>query len=277
MGFAAVGILSRAGEPVRPVLLAYKCRFRIATMFGIWLLERLVDLSSTVVILVLSLLLPSALLSDAGSAPVWENKLRAAAGLLIVGLTAFIAFLVYLRLHGAGLIERSLAGWRAKPGWRERFALQVGSFSEGLQAIRTFSDLLAALFYSTVHWILIILVYELVARSFSGRLAQFDIRAAMLLLIVTIVGSMVQLPGVGGGTQILSFIAFTQLFRIEQEPAAAAAIVLWLVNGATVCLVGIPLLIREGWSVTSLRQLARAEVEAEKVGSHVAVASDDQA
>src|ERR1700722_10112998 len=82
MGFAAVGILSRAGEPVRPVLLAYKCRFRMATMFGIWLLERLVDLSSTVVILVLSLLLPSALLSAAGSAPVWENKLRAAAGLL---------------------------------------------------------------------------------------------------------------------------------------------------------------------------------------------------
>ena len=36
-------------------------------------------------------------------------------------------------------------------------------------------------------------------------------------------------------------------------------------------LVGIPLLIHEGMSVGELRQLARAEAEAEEVGKHIAV------
>ena len=54
-----------------------------------------------------------------------------------------------------------------------------------------------------------------------------------------------------------------------QEPAAAAAIVLWLVTFATPCLAGVPLLIHEGWSMGELRQLARAETAAEEAGTHV--------
>lgn len=274
MGFAGVCLLSRAGEPLRPLLLAYKCRLRIATMFGIWLLERLFDLGSAGVLLVLSLLLPSRMLSITSSAPDWENKIRAAGALLAAALAGAIALIVYFRVHGAGLIERRLAIWRAESGWRQRFAKQFGDFGEGLLAIRTPSDLLAGVFYSAVHWGLIVLIYYLIARSFGGRLDQFDIRGAMLLVIITLFGSVVQLPGVGGGTQILSFIALTQIFRIEPEPAAAAAMLIWLVNGVAVCLPGMPLLIREGWSMTSLRRLAHAEVEAEKTGAHVSTSSD---
>jgi hypothetical protein len=84
-----------------------------------------------------------------------------------------------------------------------------------------------------------------------------------------------QLPGVGGGTQILAFIGLTQVFRIEREPAAAAAMLLWIINAAVVCLPGVPLLIREGWSMASLRRLARAEDEAEKVGAHISATSDN--
>src|SRR6266851_4082357 len=42
-GFAAVFLLGRAGEPVRPLLLARKEKLPIADMFGIYVLERLFD------------------------------------------------------------------------------------------------------------------------------------------------------------------------------------------------------------------------------------------
>jgi uncharacterized membrane protein YbhN (UPF0104 family) len=171
------------------------------------------------------------------------------------------------------LIDRRLGVWREESGWRRRLAKQFGDFGEGLQAIRTFPDLAAATFYSLVHWGCIAVVYYLVMRSFGGRLGQLDFRGAMLLLIITLLGSVLQLPGVGGGTQIFAFIGLTQIFRIDQEPAAAAAMLLWIINAAVVCIPGVPLLIREGWSIASLRRLARAEGEAERLGAHVSATS----
>jgi uncharacterized protein (TIRG00374 family) len=275
MGFAGVCLLSRAGEPLRPVLLARKCSLPVATMFGIWLLERLFDLGSAAVVLAFSLLLPSQLLSTTSGAAGWENKIRTAGAFVAVGLAGTLSLATYFRVHGARLIDRRLAAWRETSGWRRRFAKQFADFGEGLQAIRTFSDLAAATFYSLVHWGCITLVYYLVIRSFGGRLSQFDLRGAMLLLIITLFGSVLQLPGVGGGTQIFAFIGLTQIFRIEPGPAAAAAMLLWIVNAAVVCLPGVPLLIREGWSIASLRRLARAEGEAEKLGAHVSATSNN--
>jgi uncharacterized protein (TIRG00374 family) len=274
MGFAGVCLLSRAGEPLRPVLLARRCRLPVATMFGIWLLERLFDLGSAAVVLTLSLLLPSQLLSAGGGAAGWEDKIRIAGVFVAAGLAGAVALVTYFRVHGAGLIDRRLAVWCKESGWRRRLAKLCGDFGEGVQAIRSFPDLAAAVFYSLLHWGLITVVYYLVVRSFGGRMGQFDLRGAMLLLIITLFGSLLQLPGVGGGTQIFAFIGLTQIFGIEQEPAAAAAMLLWIINAAVVCLPGVPLLIHEGWSMTSLRRLARDEVEAEKAGAHVSATSN---
>jgi hypothetical protein len=90
-----------------------------------------------------------------------------------------------------------------------------------------------------------------------------------LLLAVTLVGSTLQLPGVGGGAQIASIIALTTIFGVEQEPATAIAIMLWLITFASCLLAGIPLLIHEGFSLGELWRLARTEAKAEDAGTHV--------
>jgi hypothetical protein len=92
---------------------------------------------------------------------------------------------------------------------------------------------------------------------------------AMLLLAVTLVGSTLQLPGVGGGAQFASIIALTTIFGVDQEPATAAAIALWLITFCSCILLGIPLLIHQGFNVGKLWQLARAEAKAEDVGTHI--------
>jgi hypothetical protein len=69
----------------------------------------------------------------------------------------------------------------------------------------------------------------------------------------------VQLPGVGGGSQALSFAALTRLYGIPKEPAVAAAMVLWLVSFAGCALVGVPLLFREGFSLGELKRMRQEE------------------
>ena len=84
----------------------------------------------------------------------------------------------------------------------------------------------------------------------------------MLVMAFTLVGSAVQLPGVGGGSQVASFLAYTTVFGVEKEAAAAASIVMWLITFAACSLAGVPLLIHEGFSLGKLREMAEHEKEA---------------
>ena len=274
MGFAAIFVLGRAGEPVRPLLLARKDRLPVAGMFGIYFLERFFDFAAAAALACLSLLVFPNRLSDAGADMNWlAGAPRHGAWLLLAAMSALIAILVYYRLHGAGALDRSLDRWRAAGGMQSRIASVITGISEGLQAIRTLPDLWAALSYTAIHWALAILIYLWVAKAFGDAFLHSDMNfsGAMLLLAVTLVGSALQLPGVGGGAQIGSFLGLTKIFGVEQEPAAAIAVVLWIITFATSTLVGIPLLIHEGMSFGELRKLARAEAEAEESGKHLAV------
>jgi uncharacterized protein (TIRG00374 family) len=273
MGFATIFVLGRAGEPVRPLLLARKDRLPVASMFGIFFVERFFDFAAAVMLVCLSLLVFPNKLSDAGADMNWVEGAQRGAWLLLATLSGLIAVLVYYRLHGAGAVDRGLDRWRAAGGMRGRFASAIAGVSEGLQAIRTLPDLWAAVFYTATHWVLAVLIYQWVANAFAGSFLRSDMNfsSAMLLLAVTLVGSALQLPGVGGGAQIASFIGLTKIFGVEQEPAAAIAVVLWIITFAGCTLAGIPLLIHEGMSMGELRKLARAEAAAEEIGKHIAV------
>jgi hypothetical protein len=130
-----------------------------------------------------------------------------------------------------------------------------------------------AVFYSAAHWLLATLIYLGIAKAFGDAFLHSDmnIAGAMLLIGITLVGSVLQLPGVGGGTQIAAFIGLTKIFGVEQEPAMAIAVSLWIVTFAGCTLAGIPLLIHEGMSFGQLRQLARAEADAEESGKHIPI------
>jgi uncharacterized protein (TIRG00374 family) len=273
MGFASIFVLGRAGEPVRPLLLARKERLPVASLFGIFFLERFCDFAAAAALACLALLVFPNRLSDAGADMNWVESARNGGWLLLAAMSGLIVLLVVYRLHGAAILDRILTRWRDAGGFRSRFASAITGMSEGLQAIRTTSDLLAAIFYTAVHWVLATLIYLGVAKSFGASFLHSDMNfsGAMLLLAVTLVGSVLQLPGVGGGAQIASFIGLTKIFGVEQEPAAAMAVVLWIITFAGGTLAGIPLLIHEGMSVGELRQLAKAEAEAEETGKHIAV------
>lgn len=255
-GFAAMFILGRAGEPVRPLLLARKEKLPIADMFGIYALERLFDTASAAVIAALALLSFNSHARSGEAATTLGTAARTAGSLLFAGVTVAVVFLVYLRLHGSAVLERRLQGWREAHGWRKSVAGILLGLVRGVQAIRDLRELLVAILYSAVHWFLILLVYYWGTHSFGGQLGKLSLGDVMLVMAFSLVGSAIQLPAVGGGAQLASFIVYNQIFEVQREPAMAAAVVLWLIGFAVVTLAGVPFLIQEGMSLGKLRELA---------------------
>jgi len=260
-GFTTVFALGRAGEPVRPLLLARKENVPVADMFGIYALERLFDFGATAVIGALALVLYQShgyqvgLASDLGT---WVRK----AGIVLLAVVGFgILTLIYLRLHGSAELERRLQGWLKVHGWRSSIARIVIGFARGVQAIRTWGELSLALVYSVAHWFLVLLVYYWGSRSFGGRLGTLGLGDVMLVMAFSLVGSVVQLPAVGGGAQLASYLVYTKIFEVQPEPATAAAIMLWLIGFAMCSFAGVPLLIHEGMSLGELREMAEHEKE----------------
>jgi len=262
MGFACIFLLGRAGEPVRPVLIARKDKLPVSGMFGVYVLERVFDMAAAAVLAGLALLF-----FERGGFAGAENSLfmkmaRSTAAALFVGLAGVIAFLVYFRYHGGGWLSRKLQHESWRTGWREKIAVLLEGFSEGLQGIRGWSDLAALVGYSAVHWTLIVVVYLWVAHAFGGELASLTLGGAGVIVAFTMVGSAAQAPTVGGGAQLAMALVLTKIFGVETERAVAASIVTWLVTFASCSLVGVPLLLREGWTMGELRRMAREEEKA---------------
>ena len=153
--------------------------------------------------------------------------------------------------------------WRT--GWREKVVVVVEGFSEGLQAIRTWNDLFLLIVYTSVHWILVAFVYLWVMRAFGGRLGTLHFTDALLVLAFAMVGSVAQLPGVGGGAQASTILVLTLIFGVEHEPAVAASMVVWLISFASCCVAGIPLMLSEGWSMGDLRRMVHEQERASEV------------
>ena len=255
-GFAAVLVLGRPGEPVRVLLLARKEKLPVADLFGIYLVERIFDTASTLVVAALALLLIKSSSGSNETAEKFVPAFQAAGALLGVGVLGAIAFLVFLRVRGTTLLERRLAPWLGAHNWKARIARILMGFARGVQTIRTWGDLAFAAIYSALHWILVLFVYMWVIRAFGGSVGDFRIGDAMLVMAFSLVGSIVQLPGIGGGSQLASILVFTKVFGIEPELATAISIVIWLISFAAVTVFGLPILLHQGLSLAKLREMA---------------------
>lgn len=259
MGFSCVFLLGRAGEPVRPVLIARKESLSMPGMFGIFLLERIFDAAAAVVIAGIALVL----FEKQGTGTAQGGHLialaRSSGIVLFLLLIVVVAFLVYFRFHGGEWLSRRLQRPVWRTGVRARIASLVEGFSDGLQAVKTWGDLLILIAYSAVHWALVFVVYVLVMHGFASDLPSISAGGIMLVLAFTLFGSAIQLPVAGGGAQAATFFALTGAFGAAEGPAATVAVIMWLISFASCCLAGIPLLFREGLSMSELRRITREE------------------
>ncbi len=207
-GFACTVLLGRAGEPVRPVLIARRSTISVPSMFGVYVLERVSDMAATALLAGGALLFFESRGSVGAGNAVLLKLARSAGALLLVALVAAISFLVYFRYHGAAWLAKKLEHPKWRAGWRAKAAALLEGFGDGLRGIRTWSDLAALAAYTAGHWVLVVLIYLWIAHAFGGQLASLSFAGAALVLAFTMVGSAAQLPGVGGGSQARQLSCF---------------------------------------------------------------------
>ncbi len=262
-GFSAVFLFGRVGEPVRPLLISRKDKIPLADTFGIYALERLIDMGFSVGVLGCWFLIATfqKFLHADQVSPALESARKTAGTILTLGLIGLIVLAIYIRTHGASMMEGKMQAWLAHHGWRASVARIVLGVARGLKTIRTWGDFLYAFAISALHWFLVVLVYYLIALGFGGKLATLRFQDSMLILALTLVGSLFQLPGIGGGPQAVMIGAWTRLFGVPAELAFAAAMVTYLVTFAMCTFAGVPILFREGWSLGDLRRMSQHEDE----------------
>jgi hypothetical protein len=68
-------------------------------------------------------------------------------------------------------------------------------------------------------------------------------------------GSVVQIPGIGGGMQVASVVVLTELFGLDLASATAAAILIWAANYVFVAPLGLALAVHDGLKWRDLSHL----------------------
>ena len=259
IGFTAITLFGRAGDFVRPYLIAVKEKVPVTSQLACWLLERIFDL--LMASLLLGFVLARLQSSDVHVGPKLAWVLTF--GGKIVGTSCAIVLVALLSLrHFAELARRRLiaaAGW-LPARWFGRTEKLIGALVKGLESIRSDSALLLIFVYSVLEWALIALCYWCVAQAFVGVINLTIVDILILMGFVSF-GGVIQIPGVGGGTQVVAILVLTELYGIRVELAMTFALILWTLTFVAIVPVGLGLAVKEGLDWHSLRQIGREAVE----------------
>ena len=257
IGFTGLALLGRPGELIRPYLIARRQNLSISSQLAVWAVERIFDVGAFTILLV------SAIFFAAGARTLpFYTRFREGGFLLIAGVAAISlgAAAVYLKGEGiADWIEHRFSHLAANLG--HKIATRVREFRSGLNTIHDPLSLLMLIALSLAMWFMIIMAYQEVAHSYG--VAILDIRRSQVLVLMgaSMIGSMVQLPGVGGGSQLATIATLQHIFDVPPELAASCGIMLWLVTFVAVVPVGLLLSHRER---LSLRKLSADSAQAEE-------------
>jgi glycosyltransferase 2 family protein len=270
VGFTGLVALGRPGELIRPYLIARRVNLSFASQLAVWTVERIFDLGSFTVLMVGGIFLPTKLRTFAMARPIYYHWLQVT-GYLLAGLVLLlfaIAMLVsYQGPKIADWTERRLAHHAQNLG--HRIAQRVREFARGLHTVHGPSAFLQLAMISLLMWWLIAVSYEQVTRAYGVPMQAMSATQVLLLMGSSMVGSMVQLPGVGGGSQLATIEALDKVFHVPRELAVSCGILLWLVSFVAVTPVGLLLAHRER---LSLRKVAD---ESEKAEATIAIPSSE--
>lgn len=270
IGFTALALLGRPGEFIRPYLIARKTRLNMSSQVAVWTVERIFDMGAFGLIMALNILFSSTSLKRL---PGFKNSPRAffdfqMSGVVLLAGVAVAAVFAYILRKNPGRMARFSHGLLS--GISERAARAVShrvqAFGEGLNTVQDFKSFLQLSGISVVIWLIIGLAYVAVTHAYNiHRLAHMTLSAVLLLTAASVVGGLLQLPVVGGGSQLATIAVLHHVLLPDRagmaEVATSCGMMLWLVTFMSVIPAGLFLAHRERLSLMKL------EKETEIVGA----------
>ena len=243
IGFAASAVLpARAGEVIRPYLLARRERLSATAAFATIIVERILDLVAVLLLMAVFLIW-----FDPGMEARDSKAFQAVrfGGLMMapvaVGTLAVMFFM-------AGHPER-LHAWvlKAEAILPARIAAMIArfaqTFAEGFAVVRSPGRLAAAIAWSIVLWVAIASGIWAVSIAFG---IAMPFTGAWLMLGPLVVGVAVPTPGGVGGFHEAYRFGATAFFGADNNSAVGAAIVLHAISVGPVILAGLLFIVQDG-------------------------------
>jgi hypothetical protein len=135
--------------------------------------------------------------------------------------------------------------------------------ARGLDSTREPRLVALLVFYTALLWGAIVGSYYFLFHSFRV-IASLNITDVIVILGFMGFGSIVQLPGVGGGLQVVCILCLTRIYGVPLEIATGIAIFIWLLTFVVVVPFGMLCAAHEGWNWRKIRQLAVEQVPKEE-------------
>jgi uncharacterized protein (TIRG00374 family) len=259
VGFTGLALLGRPGELIRPYLIARRENLSFSSQLAVWAVERIFDIGAFTILLVLA-----AFFATAPKRLAYHRSFQEA-GLIFLALSAGLTI-------GAIAVSRSgeaLANWverrfsHVASNLGHRIATRIREFHGGLDTIHSTWSLVMLIAVSVIMWAMIAVAYKEVTHAYHVEELEIPQTQVLLLMGSSMVGSVIQLPGVGGGSQLATIAALEHIFEVPKELAASCGIMLWLVTFVAVIPTGLLLAHRERLSLRTLSKESHQKEEDE--------------
>lgn len=273
VGFAAILLIGRTGEVVRPVVLPMRDR-RVgpAAAFVTIMIERVYDFMAVGLVFAVSLLW----FQPTGGVVSDFVRVRQGGVLLLALCMAGISILILFRLKSQTIIgwfDLLLNRWPRIPLRVKRaFLSLLDQLARALSILTSARELAVTIGWTALLWGSVAAANLLVFRAFHLQIAgrPFGFAESFFVLGFSMVGSAVPTPGGAAGAFHAATGAGLVFLGVEKEQAAAVAIVLHLVDFGPAAAFGLFYLLRGEISLARLRELVKPEavehaVEDEKI------------
>lgn len=243
IGFAASAVLpARAGEVIRPYLLARREGLSATAAFATIVVERILDLVAVLLLMAAFLIWFDPGLESRDSAVFAAIRFG---GLVMAPIAVGTLVLMFFM---AGHPER-LHRWllKAEAVLPTRLAAMIArfaqTFAEGFAVVRSPGRLVAAMAWSMVLWVAIASGIWAVSVAFG---IAMPFTGAWLMLAPLVVGVAVPTPGGVGGFHEAYRIGATGFFGADNDTAVGAAIVLHAISIGPVTIAGLLFIVQDG-------------------------------
>jgi uncharacterized protein (TIRG00374 family) len=233
VGFAANNLPAKAGEVIRPALLARRQRLPFSALLASILLERVLDGGSVVAFFLVA--------AWSGHPPSGGAGFVLVPAIVFAAILALVLFAVFRRRATERTLD--LLARRLPERIRPRVRSFTLTFVDGFASVKEPSLLVAIAAGSALLWFIINLQIAVVLKAFHLAL---PLPASFVVTTAAVLGLAVPTPGGLGSYQAMVQYTLIRFYGVPAAPASGVAIMAWAVSFVPITLIGLAALAAGG-------------------------------
>lgn len=255
IGFAAVLVLGRPAELLRPYLIGRQIGASLSSQVGAWFLERIYDL--LIVLAIAAWALSTMRLDSVNPESALAIALRTGGVIVLVAAVGATALLIVFTFASEFASNRLRDALAVLPEARQEAANRLlSAFLSAVAVSRQPRCFLRIVAFSVLHWLAVGLSSWFVFLGFPES-AHVGLAETFRFLALLALASAVPLPGLAGGFLLIAALLLTEWMRLPLEVASAIALAIWTVQLGITLPLGAVAALRSGLNWRKIKNMER--------------------